>query len=295
VCRLKHWHAPPMTLSGREPRGPGRSEARRNQYADGLPACGSAQLGRAVESTGVRQSPGWQVAKVIELVDEAPRTKTIVLEVQDRRVHRPGQHVDVRLAAEDGYQVQRSYSIASAPDDRYLALTVQRLDGGEVSPYLVDELRRGDGLELRGPVGDYFTWNDDVADPLLLVADGPGIAPIRSILRHHGMSRSTTPVRLLYSAPSYDEVIYREELLRIAARDEMDVSVTLTRDQPPGWHGYRGRVGRDLLREVDWPAEDRPLAYVSGPTGFVEATASALIALGHEASRIRAERFGRAS
>jgi ferredoxin-NADP reductase len=246
-----------------------------------------------MESTAVRRPPSWQLATVIELVQETPRTKSIVLDLQDRLGHRPGQHVDLRVISEDGYQ-QRSYSIASAPEDDNVMLTVERIDGGEVSSYLVDELRRGDKLEMRGPVGGYFTWDGAVERPLLLVAGGPGIVPIRSMLRCHALTRSSAPVRLVYSAPSLDELIYRDELLRISARDEMDVSVTLSREQPAGWQGYRGRVGRELLDEVGWPPEDQPLVYVSGPTGFVEAATEALIALGHEPGRIRTERFGRA-
>jgi ferredoxin-NADP reductase len=152
-----------------------------------------------VESTAERHSLGWQIATVIEVVDETPRTKSVVLDLPDRRAHHPGQHVDLRFVAADGYQAQRSYSIASVSDDEYVVLTVQRLDGGEVSSYLVDELRRGDELEVRGPVGEYFTWDGGVEHPLLLVAGGPGIAPIRSMLRYHEMTRSTAPLRLLYS------------------------------------------------------------------------------------------------
>lgn len=247
-----------------------------------------------MESTAARRTPSWQLATVIDLVHETPRTKSIVLDLQDRLGHRPGQHVDLRVTSEDGYRPQRSYSIASAPEDDYVMLTVERIDGGEVSSYLVDKLRRGDKLEIRGPVGGHFTWDGALERPLLLVAGGPGIVPIRSILRCHGQTRSRAPVRLVCSAPSLDELIYRDELLLISARDEMDVSVTLSREQPAGWHGYRGRVNRELLDEVGWPPEDQPLVYVSGPTGFVEEATGALVALGHEPGRIRTERFGRA-
>jgi ferredoxin-NADP reductase len=253
---------------------------------------GRAHHRRPVDSTAVHQPLGWQLATVIELVQETPRTKSIVLDLQNRRVHRPGQHVDLRVTTEDGYQAQRSYSIASAPDDDNVVITVERLERGEASPYLVDELRCGDGFEVRGPIGGYFTWEDTLERPLLLVAGGSGIAPVRSMLRHHGARRSSVPVRLLYSAASHDELIYGEELLRIAARDGMDISITLTRSQPAGWHGYRRRVDRELLDEVGWPAAERPLVYVSGPSAFVDAAASALIALGHEPCLIRIERFG---
>jgi ferredoxin-NADP reductase len=229
---------------------------------------------------------------VVELVDETARTKSIVLDVPDRLRHRAGQHVDVRLTAEDGYQAQRSYSIASAPEDGYLVLTVERLEDGEVSPYLTDELRPGDPIELRGPVGGYFVWEEPLGGPLLLVAGGSGVVPLRSMLRHHRAIESIVPVRLLYSARSLDDVIYRDELMSMAAYDEIDIRFTLTREQPEGWRGYARRIDPELLDEVAWPPSERPLVYVCGPTGFVEAAASALVALGHDSGRIRTERFG---
>jgi ferredoxin-NADP reductase len=229
---------------------------------------------------------------VIELVDETARTKSIVLDAPDWHGHRAGQHVDVRLTAEDGYQAQRSYSIASAPEDDYLVLTVERLNDGEVSPYLVDELRSVDELELRGPVGGYFVWQESFGGPLLLVAGGSGIVPLRSMLVHHRAIESLVPVRLLYSARSFPELIYRDELTRIAACDKVDIRFTLTREHPEGWRGYGRRIDKGLLGDVAWPPSERPLAYVCGPTGFVETAASALVALGHDPARIRTERFG---
>jgi ferredoxin-NADP reductase len=244
---------------------------------------GAAVLGRL----------SWRLASVVELVDETPRVRSIVLALPDWPGHRAGQHVDVRLTAEDGYQAQRSYSIASAPEDDQLVLTVERLDDGEVSPYLADELRPGDELELRGPIGGYFVWEGSVGGPLLLLAGGSGIVPFRAMLRHHAAVESDAPVRLLYSARTPDDVIYRDELTRLAADgDDVDVRFTLTREQPAAWRGYRGRVDRELLAEVGWSPQERPLVYVCGPTGFVEAVASGLVELGHEASRIRTERFG---
>ena len=225
---------------------------------------------------------------MVELVDETPRVRSIVLDAPDWPGHRAGQHVDVRLTAEDGYQAQRSYSIASAPEDEHLVLTVERLDDGEVSPYLVDELRPGDELELRGPVGGYFVWDASAGGPLLLVAGGSGVVPFRSMLRHRVAADGDVPTRLLYSARSLVEVIYREELERL----EADVRFTLTREQPEGWTGYRRRIDADLLAEVAWPPEERPLVFVCGPTAFVEVAASALVALGHDPGRIRTERFG---
>ena len=229
---------------------------------------------------------------MVELLEETARTKSIVLEPPEWAGHRAGQHVDVRLTAEDGYQAQRSYSIASAPEDGYLVLTVERLDDGEVSPYLVDELRPGDKLELRGPIGGYFVWEQALGGPLFLVGGGSGVVPLRAMLRHHGAIESDTPVRLLYSARSLEEVIYRDELARLAASDEVDIRFTLTRDRPETWRGYRRRIDRELLAEAAWPPVERPLVYVCGPTSFVETAATALVELGHEPARIRTERFG---
>jgi ferredoxin-NADP reductase len=244
-----------------------------------------------VEGTAVRRRLTWQLANVVELVTETERTRSIVLDPPDWLGHLAGQHVDVRLTAEDGYQAQRSYSIGSAPEDEHLVLTVERLDDGEVSPYLTEELRPNDTLELRGPIGGYFVWDSDHGGPLLLIAGGSGVVPLRAMIRHHHAVQSDVPVRLLYSSRSLDEVIYRDELSHL--RDEgYDIRFTLTRVQPEGWQGYRGRINRDLLADVAWPADQRPLVYICGPTGFVEAAAEALVGLGHEPRRIRTERFG---
>jgi ferredoxin-NADP reductase len=244
-----------------------------------------------VERAAVRGRLTWQSATVVGLVVETARTRSIVLGPPDWAGHRAGQHVDVRLTAGDGYQAQRSYSIASAPEDEHLVLTVERLDDGEVSPYLVDELRVGDQLELRGPIGGYFVWEESFGGPLLLVAGGSGVVPLRAMLRHHRSVDSRVPLRLLYSARSLDEVIYRDELMRVAS-DVVDVRFTLTREQPEGWEGYAGRIDRQLLADVAWPVEERPPVYVCGPTGFVETAAEILVSLGHDAGRIRTERFG---
>jgi ferredoxin-NADP reductase len=234
----------------------------------------------------------WQLARVVELIDETPATRSIVLEPPAWPGHRAGQHVDVRLTAEDGYQAERSYSIASAPEDEHLVLTVERLDDGEVSPYLTGELRPGDELELRGPIGGYFVWEEKLGGPLLLLAGGSGIVPLRSILRHRGATESTVPARLLYSSRRLDEVIYRDELGRLDSDGAVDVRFTLTREQPEGWGGYKRRIDEELLREVAWSPDDRPLVYVCGPTAFVELAATTLVQLGHEPGRIRTERFG---
>jgi ferredoxin-NADP reductase len=225
----------------------------------------------------------------VELIDETAGVRSIVLDPPDWPGHRAGQHVDVRLTAEDGYQAQRSYSIASAPEDGHVVLTVERLDDGEVSPYLVDELRPGDELELRGPIGGYFVWEAALGGPLLLLAGGSGIAPLRSMLRHRAAAGSSVPARLLYSARTLDDVIYRDELEGL---DDVDVRLTLTRGWPDGWTGYRRRIDRELLEEIAWPRDERPLVYVCGPTAFVEVAATTLVELGHDAGRIKTERFG---
>lgn len=223
---------------------------------------------------------------------ETPRVRTLLLEAPGWAGHRAGQHVDVRLTAEDGYQAERSYSIASAPGEA-LALTVERLDDGEVSPYLVDEVVPGDRFELRGPIGGYFVWDARASDPLLLVAGGSGVCPLMAMLRHRAARSSDVPARLLYSARDLGDVIFRPELDRLAAAgDGAEVRLTLTRARPPGWTGYGRRVDAEMLGEVAWPSERRPLAFVCGPTPFVEAVASSLVTLGQDPGRIRTERFG---
>jgi ferredoxin-NADP reductase len=229
---------------------------------------------------------------VVELVAETARAKSIVLHLPAWPGHRAGQHVDIRLTADDGYQAQRSYSIASAPDDDLLALTVERLDDGEVSPYLTDVLEPGDELELRGPIGGYFVWEVSLPGPLQLIAGGSGIVPLRAVLRHWAAADRPVPVRVLYSARSLDDAIYREELLRLAAHDELDLRIALTRAWPAGWSGHRGRIDRALIDAVAWPAQERPRTYVCGPTPFVEAAAELLVQSGHRPDSIKTERFG---
>jgi len=239
--------------------------------------------------TAVRGRLTWETATVASVADETARVRTISLSVPDWAGHRAGQHIDVRLTAEDGYQAEREYSIASAPGEP-VSITVERLEDGEVSPYLTEELRVGDELELRGPVGGYFVW--DVADggPLLLLAGGSGVVPLRAILRHRERVGSTVPVRLLYSSRSLADVIYRSELDQPS--EGVTVIHTLTRQQPPGWTGYARRVDQQMIAEVAWPAADGPLAYACGPTSFVEGVASDLVAFGYPPRRIRTERFG---
>lgn len=230
--------------------------------------------------------------EVLDAVEETPRVRSIVLGVPGWAGHLAGQHVDVRLTAEDGYQAQRSYSIASPPEDgERLTITVERLPDGEVSPYLVDELRRGDRLEFRGPIGGYFVW--DMGGPLLLVAGGSGIAPLMAMVRHRAANGSRVPTRLLNSSRSLEDVIYRLELERLAGRgDGLEVIHTLTRVQPSDWTGYRRRIDREMLADIAWSPEQGQVAFVCGPTPLVESVASALVDLGHEAGRIKTERFG---
>src|SRR5262245_61598554 len=234
----------------------------------------------------------WELGEVVATHQETARVKSITLAVPNWPGHRPGQHIDVRLTAEDGYQAERSYSIASPPQEaRRLALTIERIDGGEVSPYLVDQLTVGDNLELRGPIGGYFVWEASLGGPLLLIAGGSGVVPLRAMLRHRAAARSTVPARLLYSSRSLGDVIYRDDLNRLAAYDEVDIRLTLTREWPAEWKGHRGRVDKELLGEVAWPDEGA-LAYICGPTGFVEAASSGLVELGHDPAHVRTERFG---
>jgi ferredoxin-NADP reductase len=236
----------------------------------------------------------WQLGKVIDSQMETAQAKSLVLAVPDWIGHQAGQHVDVRLTADDGYQAERSYSIASPPEEtEHIALTVERLEDGEVSPYLVDELRVGDKLELRGPIGGYFVWEAHMGGPLLLVAGGSGIVPLMAMIRHRQKAGSQVATRLIYSSRTYEEVIYRDELDRLANDDPtLKVVHTLTRTQPPGWIGYRRRIDAALLGENTWPSEQRPLAFICGPTQFVETAAAGLLSLGYEPARIKTERFG---
>jgi ferredoxin-NADP reductase len=229
---------------------------------------------------------------VVDLVEETPRCTSLILEPPDWSGHRAGQHVDVRLTAEDGYQAQRSYSIASGPEDAHLLLTIERLDDGEVSPYLVDELRPGDELELRGPIGGYFVWDRSSGGPLLLIAGGSGVVPFRAMLRHHVAISSDAAVRLLYSARSLDEVLYRQDFESLMSDQGIGVHVALTRAWPEDWDGHRGRISPELLRDVSWPPDQHPLIYICGPTGFVEAVAGQLVEAGNDPARIKTERFG---
>ncbi len=245
-----------------------------------------------MEGTAVLGRLSWQLGEVVATHAETATARSITLAVPTWPGHRAGQHVDVRLTAEDGYQVERSYSIASAPEDgARITLTVERLDNGEVSPYLVDELRVGDRLELRGPIGGYFVWEARFGGPLLLIAGGSGIAPLMAMIRHRAAARSTVPTRLLYSSRSLDSVMFRDELARIASNGSgIDTRYTLTRSQPADWTGYRRRIDTNMLREVAWPSDRGARAFICGPTELVETAAASLVELGHV--HIKTERFG---
>ncbi len=205
--------------------------------------------------------------------------------------HLAGQHLDLRLTADDGYQAQRSYSIASAPRARALELTVERIDDGEVSPYLTDEARAGDQLEVRGPVGGYFVWDPQRGGPVLLVAGGSGVVPLMAMIRARDTAGSDAETRLLLSSRGWEDAIYRDELEQRSG-DGLTVVHTLTRSQPPDWTGYARRVDAAMLAEVGPDGSARPHVYVCGPTPFVEAVAEALVQLGHEPHRVKTERFG---
>ena len=239
--------------------------------------------------TAVRGRLTWQVATVLSVTDETGSVRTIGLDLPDWPGHQAGQHLDVRLTAEDGYSAERSYSIASA-DGEPVGITVERLEDGEVSPYLTQELRPGDQMEVRGPIGNWFTWEPQDGGPLLLIAGGSGVVPLRAILRHRQRSGSTVPTRLLYSSRSLDDVIYRHELDQY--RGSAEVRYTLTRRQPPGWGGFAGRVDDAMLARIAWPASQSPLAFICGPTPFVEAVAELLVARHYPENRVKTERFG---
>jgi ferredoxin-NADP reductase len=233
----------------------------------------------------------WRVGRLASRRRETPSAHTFALDVPGWPGHRAGQHVDVRLTAEDGYQAQRSYSIATPQDGERIELTIEMLPDGEVSGYHGEELREGDELELRGPIGGWFVWGPEDGGPLLLVGGGSGVVPLMAMARHRALAGSGIAARLILSARTESDVFYRDELARLAG-DGLDVTVTLTRERSPAWGGRRGRVDRALLDEVAFPAADRPRAFVCGPTGFVEAVADALVDLGHTPELVRTERFG---
>jgi ferredoxin-NADP reductase len=236
----------------------------------------------------------WQAGVVTRIVVENPRTKTFTLSLPKWIAHRAGQHYDVRLTAPDGYQTERSYSVASEPERvGEIDLTVERIDDGEVSPYLHDVVVTGDRLEVRGPIGGYFVWDVSLGGPLLLVGGGSGVVPLMAMLRHRAARRSAIPTRLLYSSRSFDDVIYRDELDRFArGAGDLEVVYTFTRQVPSGWGGYHRRIDAAMLSDVEKALGEGVRAYVCGPTLLVEAVANALLGTGVPAARIFTERFG---
>jgi ferredoxin-NADP reductase len=235
----------------------------------------------------------WHQVTVAEIRQETPSARTLVLEVPDWPGHVAGQHVDVRLTAEDGYTAQRSYSIASAPTESRLELTVQAVPDGEVSSYLVGAAEIGDTFEVRGPVGGYFTWQPTDAAPVLLVAGGSGIVPLMAMIRSRADAASRVPFRLVYSVRDPDSVFYGPELIRRARDDKgLDVSYVYTRAAPPEWRGTTGRLDGARLGAAGWPATFEPSCYVCGPTGFVETAANLLVDSGNATNRVKTERFG---
>ena len=235
----------------------------------------------------------WQIATVTAIRAETPEVKTLTLALPSWTPHRPGQHYDVRLTAEDGYSAQRSYSVGSEPERAgEIDLTVERIADGEVSPYLDDTVVIGDRFEVRGPIGGYFVWDRSIGGPLLLVAGGSGVVPLMAMLRHRAAAGMTEAARLLYSARSYDLIIYRQELDMLAQKNGLAVSYTLTRNQPAGWKGYARRIDDVMLKEVSAPLGRSANAFICGPTTLVEVAADGLERIGLPAERIRTERFG---
>jgi ferredoxin-NADP reductase len=242
----------------------------------------------------MRQALDWQIATVKAIRPETRSVKTFTLIMPDWTPHRAGQHYDIRLTAEDGYQAQRSYSIASEPErSGEIDLTVEKIDTGEVSPYLHDVLVPGDQIEVRGPIGGYFVWEASRPEPLLLIGGGSGIVPLMSMLRHRAAAGARRPARLLYSSRTFDDIIYYRELEQLKERKNgLDVFHTLTRTQPPGWRGYARRIDPKMLREVVEPLGGAVQAFICGPTLLVESAADGLVQQGLPPAQIRTERFG---
>jgi ferredoxin-NADP reductase len=248
----------------------------------------AALLGRLTPRTPIV----WRAARIRAARPETPRARTLSLDVPGWPGHRAGQHVDLRLTAEDGYQAQRSYSISSAPEGETVDVTVELVDDGEVSPYLVEDARPGDELGIRGPIGGHFSWSVEDAGPLLLVAGGSGLAPIMSMLRHRAARRSEVEAHLLVSARGAEEALWREELERLEPHAGLHAAWTFTRHPPDGWQGYARRVDAAMLAEAGPAPEAARRCFVCGPTAFVERVAALLVEAGHDPRRIHAERFG---
>ena len=235
----------------------------------------------------------WLAGHLVSTRDETATARTLVLDVPGLAGHLPGQHVDIRLTAEDGYSTERSYSIASAPGGSRIELTVERLDDGEASPYLTEVLRPGDLLELRGPIGGYFVWRAESKSPVLLIGGGSGVVPLMAMARTWIAEGSPAPMRLIYSTRSPGTLLYAAELEAITARgDALMADIVYTRSAPPGWARPVGRLDADQLRDLSWPADSGGQAFVCGPTGFVESIARTLTGLGLSPGQVRTERFG---
>ncbi|OKI61247.1 ferredoxin reductase [Micromonospora sp. CB01531] len=235
----------------------------------------------------------WRVARLAERRIETPTAQTLVLDVPDWPGHLPGQHVDVRLTAADGYQAARSYSLAEPADAGRIALTVQRVPDGEVSPYLIDVWAAGDPVEVRGPVGGWFVWRTEETAPVLLVAGGSGVVPLMAMLRARRAAGSRAPFRLIYSVRSPADIFYADELRRRVREDQgLDVAYVYTRQAPEDWRGEPHRINLADVNTHGWPPDLDPLCYICGPTGFVETVADLLVGLGHQTRRVKTERFG---
>jgi ferredoxin-NADP reductase len=244
-----------------------------------------------MERTAIRRRLTWQVATVSGVRRETETARTLTLEVPDWPGHLAGQHLDVRLTAPDGYRASRSYSIASAWTGDTIELTVEQVPDGEVSPYLVDVLKVGDPLELRGPVGGWFVWEPEQEGPVQLIGGGSGVVPLRAMLRAHSAAASTTPVRLLYSVRRPQSVIYVDDLKELAASDHVDVRLVYTREAPAG-EPRVGRIDAEVIAQHALTPDAMPTTYVCGPTPFVETVADLLVAAGHDPARVKTERFG---
>jgi ferredoxin-NADP reductase len=242
----------------------------------------------------MRQVLDWQIATVKDIRPETVKVKTFTFSLPNWTAHRAGQHYDIRLTAQDGYQAQRSYSIASEPERQgEIDLTVERIEDGEVSTYMHDVLTKGDRIELRGPIGGYFVWDPESPEPLLLIAGGSGVVPLMSMIRHRAAVSNTVPARLLYSSRAFDDIIYYDELENLRSNGHgLEVFHTLTRQQPNGWKGYSRRIDDAMLKEVIKPLRQVPQVFICGPTLLVESAANTLVRLGLPPSQIRTERFG---
>jgi ferredoxin-NADP reductase len=236
----------------------------------------------------------WQITSVKAIKPETAKVKSFTLTLPQWMRHRAGQHYDIRLTAEDGYQAQRSYSIASEPErEGEIDLTVERIDDGEVSTYMHDVLLPGDRIEARGPIGGYFVWEASMADPLLLIAGGSGVVPLMSMIRHRDAVGAKNPTSLLYSSRNFEDIIYYNELEKLRAENNgVQVFHTLTRSQPSDWKGYARRIDQSMLKEVAQPLGRSVQVFVCGPTLLVEAVANALVQVGINSNQIRTERFG---